>query len=61
MYFDKFRPTQSQNNSDPNIVNDPPMLVDPPACAVFNNNNPAFNITTAPRCSLNDLEPDPPV
>ena len=52
MCFDKFRPAPSQNNPDPNIVNDPPMLVDPAAFAVFNNNNPAFNINTAPRCTL---------
>ena len=36
------------------------MLIDPsPACAIFNHNNPALNINTAPRCTLNDLEPDP--
>ena len=60
LYSDNFQPTPSLINPDPNIVIDPPMLHDPPACAVFNDNNTAFNVINVHQ-PLNDLEPDPSI
>ena len=34
------------------------MLIEPPACAVFNHNKPDPNIATPPSAII-DLEPDP--
>ena len=60
LFSNNFQTTPPPNNPDPNIIIDPPILHNPPACAVFNDNNSAFNVINV-RQPLNDLEPDPPI
>ena len=59
LYSNNFQTTPPPNNPDPNIIIDPPILQNPPACDVFNDNS-AFNVINI-RQPLNDLDPDPPI
>ena len=57
--INNFQMTPHTNNPDPNIIIDPPIVQNPPACEVSNNIS-VFNVCNI-RQPLNDLDPDPPI